>query len=200
MPLPLMPSVTSTPDTPRSATKQDDSGYGSPDFFTPPPHKDTPTSTPRPVCGKLPERATRLMEAWYREHFDDPYPPAHVVQAFAKEGGLTTTQVKKWFANKRVRTTNTLSFNGALHPRRLHRLMQRRAARHSPLDCSSSRASSPSTTAIDRLNAWYAAHRLHPMPSNADLVQLSASTGLTQEQVMRWLMLRWSRDTALPHY
>ena len=67
------------------------------------------------------------MKDWYTRHFDHPYPSDAEVEWLAQEGGVTPTQVKKWMANKRVRSYNTLSFNGAIHPRRLKRLQRQMA-------------------------------------------------------------------------
>lgn len=68
--------------------------------------------------------AVRLMEAWYQQNFDHPYPPDDIVVRLAIEGGISASQVKKWMANKRVRSYNTLSFNGSIHPKKLKRLQR----------------------------------------------------------------------------
>ncbi len=69
-------------------------------------------------------QAVELMEKWYSLHFDHPYPNDEDIQRLAKEGNISVTQVKKWMANKRVRSYNTLSFNGTVHPRKLRRLQK----------------------------------------------------------------------------
>lgn len=57
----------------------------------------------------LSRRAIKLMEAWYQSHQDHPYPSATVTEALARSGDVTTEQVRKWFANKRIRNCNTRS-------------------------------------------------------------------------------------------
>ena len=51
----------------------------------------------------LSRRAVRMMEEWYATNYEHPYPNVFVVEDFAKSGGITNEQVKKWFANKRNR-------------------------------------------------------------------------------------------------
>lgn len=55
----------------------------------------------------LSKPAVRLMEQWYRQHSDHPYPNSFEVDFLAREGSISTEQVKKWFANKRNRSANT---------------------------------------------------------------------------------------------
>ena len=65
------------------------------------------------------------MEEWYRQNFDHPYPSDAEVEQLACTGGITVNQVKKWMANKRTRTHNTLSFNGSVHPSNVRRAGRR---------------------------------------------------------------------------
>ena len=80
----------------------------------------------------LNRQAVRYMEYWYNLHFDHPYPTDAEAQELAKKGGITVAQVKKWMANKRVRSYNTLSFNGSIHPRKLKRLKQQQEMVYQP--------------------------------------------------------------------
>lgn len=86
----------------------------------------------------LSSKAVQLMERWYQENVHHPYPSDEVVSYFAEHGNITKTQVRKWMANKRVRSNNTLSFNGTIHPKRLQRLKKEHASsrllRHHPYD------------------------------------------------------------------
>ena len=52
-------------------------------------------------------KAVNIMTCWYEDHLDNPYPSKAEKEMMAKEGGLTLTQVKSWFANKRNRSNNT---------------------------------------------------------------------------------------------
>ena len=62
--------------------------------------------------------AVTAMERWYELHRDHPYPSDEVINLIARTGNITTAQVRKWMANKRVRSHNTLSYNQASLVRR----------------------------------------------------------------------------------
>ncbi|XP_060599223.1 pre-B-cell leukemia transcription factor 2-like [Ruditapes philippinarum] len=51
--------------------------------------------------------AVEVMTEWYDRHIDNPYPTDEEKLALADMGGLSLSQVKAWFANKRNRTNNT---------------------------------------------------------------------------------------------
>ena len=51
--------------------------------------------------------AVEIMTDWFDKHIDSPYPTDEEKQALADLGGLSLSQVKAWFANKRNRTNNT---------------------------------------------------------------------------------------------
>lgn len=59
---------------------------------------------PRPLLSK---RAVQLMEKWYDNHLEHPYPNTDTIEQLATAGNITSEQVKKWFANKRNRSNNT---------------------------------------------------------------------------------------------
>ncbi|XP_060062425.1 uncharacterized protein LOC132542988 [Ylistrum balloti] len=59
---------------------------------------------PRPLLSK---KSVRVMEEWYDNHLEHPYPTASTVELLADKGKISTEQVKKWFANKRNRSNNT---------------------------------------------------------------------------------------------
>ncbi|CAF3674258.1 unnamed protein product [Rotaria sp. Silwood1] len=63
---------------------------------------------------QLPEKAIRLMNAWYLAHEDNPYPNRNDLDYLSTNGGIKESQVKAWFSNKRNRTQNT-------HPKRAKR-------------------------------------------------------------------------------
>ncbi len=67
---------------------------------------------------QLPERAIRLMNAWFLAHEDNPYPNRNDLDYLATNGGIKESQVKAWFSNKRNRTQNT-------HPKRAKRYLIR---------------------------------------------------------------------------
>lgn len=82
----------------------------------------TPTRHKIKKSRHLSPKALDMMESWYSQHFHHPYPSEDIVCYIVKHGHVTATQVKKWMANKRVRSSNTLAFNGTIHPKRLRRL------------------------------------------------------------------------------
>ncbi len=57
----------------------------------------------------LTRRAIQLMESWYCTHQEHPYPSATTTEALSRSGSISTEQVRKWFANKRLRNRNTRS-------------------------------------------------------------------------------------------
>ncbi|XP_053384901.1 uncharacterized protein LOC128550258 [Mercenaria mercenaria] len=54
----------------------------------------------------LPKHAVKVMQTWYEENLENPYPSREVTLSMASEGGVTVEQIRKWFANKRNRSRN----------------------------------------------------------------------------------------------
>ena len=52
-------------------------------------------------------KAIEIMSTWYQKHTDYPYPTDKEKAEMAQKGGITLTQVRGWFSNKRNRTLNT---------------------------------------------------------------------------------------------
>ena len=48
--------------------------------------------------------AVAMMRVWYVHHVDHPYPPPGVVAHICARWSVSPDQVKKWFANRRMRT------------------------------------------------------------------------------------------------
>ncbi|XP_021369004.1 uncharacterized protein LOC110460439 isoform X2 [Mizuhopecten yessoensis] len=59
---------------------------------------------PRPLLSK---KSVKVMEDWYKDHLEHPYPTGSTVELLAERGRISCEQVKKWFANKRNRSNNT---------------------------------------------------------------------------------------------
>ena len=55
----------------------------------------------------LKQKAVDIMFEWYQQHEENPYPSKEEKERMALNGGITTMQVKSWFANKRNRSNNT---------------------------------------------------------------------------------------------
>lgn len=54
----------------------------------------------------LPKHAVTLMETWYQENLENPYPSRETTLHMASDGGISVEQIRKWFANKRNRSRN----------------------------------------------------------------------------------------------
>lgn len=78
---------------------------------------------PRPHLSKS---AVRLMEKWYSENTDHPYPDNTTIELLANTGNIGIEQVKKWFANKRNRSQNTRTLTEiAIQKRKLGLMVNR---------------------------------------------------------------------------
>ncbi|ESO88342.1 hypothetical protein LOTGIDRAFT_60240, partial [Lottia gigantea] len=55
----------------------------------------------RPVLSKS---TIQKLEAWYTAHEEHPYPNNEVIEDLSNACGITYSQVRKWFANKRNRS------------------------------------------------------------------------------------------------
>jgi len=75
---------------------------------------------------QLPEKAIRVMTAWYLANEDNPYPNRNDLDYLATNGGIKESQVKAWFSNKRNRTQNT-------HPKRAKRYLIRNQTQQNPI-------------------------------------------------------------------
>ena len=63
------------------------------------------TETPNPAKNHTLETdAIKIMEHWYKENATNPYPKRKVMETMAQQGGITFSQVNKWFCNKRQRS------------------------------------------------------------------------------------------------
>ena len=111
------PSANSTP-----GNQSNDSAYHS-DMSTPSPvaKTATPTKGPRLFSADV----IRVLDHWYHQHFDHPYPTLHDVHELARKCNLRPDQVRKWLANKRNRSHNTLTYNGNAHPKSAKKLQQK---------------------------------------------------------------------------
>ena len=73
-----------------------------------------------PEYSKISSLATSLMSNWYLSHEEHPYPDHDTCTMLAKDGHVQVEQVKRWFSNKRMRSSNTKS---------LHDIANRRSGR-----------------------------------------------------------------------
>ncbi|VDO05346.1 unnamed protein product [Rodentolepis nana] len=66
----------------------------------------------RPHRQNFTANQNRILNDWYNEHHYKPYPSTEDTKHLSNLAGLTYSQVKKWFANKRARTSS----NGVPRP------------------------------------------------------------------------------------
>ncbi|ESN99302.1 hypothetical protein HELRODRAFT_67319 [Helobdella robusta] len=57
-----------------------------------------------------------ILEDWYARHVDDPYVTEDDLKNLTNQCQLEEKQVRKWLANRRCRSRNTLKYNGKKHP------------------------------------------------------------------------------------
>lgn len=68
---------------------------------------DSTTNEMKANYTMLSDSAKDILNHWYEEHVINPYPSEDEKQLLAQHCGISVTQVKSWFANKRNRTNNT---------------------------------------------------------------------------------------------
>ena len=54
--------------------------------------------------------ATKVLHEWFAAHIEYPYPTNEEVHLLARAGNVTEVQVRKWLANRRLRTGNTFKY------------------------------------------------------------------------------------------
>ena len=64
----------------------------------------------------LDRRAIEVLNGWYTSNEANPYPSAESIAQLAQDAQLTTAQVRKWFANTRLRSHNTYKKAGRKNP------------------------------------------------------------------------------------
>lgn len=52
----------------------------------------------------FPDQVVEILNRWFVDNADYPYPDEHMTNVLAKEANISAKQVRKWFANKRVRS------------------------------------------------------------------------------------------------
>ena len=56
---------------------------------------------------QLPDRAVDIMNEYFDDHLNNPYPSLEEKEKLAQLGGITVKQVNAWFCNRRNRSQNT---------------------------------------------------------------------------------------------
>ena len=78
--------------------------------------QSTPVQMPKPNRAQqsklsrkhqLPDRAVDIMNEYFDDHLNNPYPSLEEKEKLAQLGGITVKQVNAWFCNRRNRSQNT---------------------------------------------------------------------------------------------
>ena len=190
-----------------SPVSEADSGYTSASTVDMTTSDDVTNSTMNsPYLGNrkyLDPQAIDLMELWYKDNQQHPYPSIPDLNKLAYDGHITVAQVRKWMANKRMRSSNTTS----RMPREAFVHRQRRVREVSccrtvvSSSCSDTadesrvdhypRHFTPRVTAI--LNSWFEKNRSSPYPSDEEKEQLAGDTRLTVKQIRYWFANKRTR-------
>ena len=148
-------------------------------------------------------QAIDLMELWYKDNQQHLYPSIPDLNKLAYDGHITVAQVRKWMANKRMRSSNTTS----RMPREVFVHRQRRVREVS--FCRTVVSSSCSDTAdqsrVDHyprhftprvraiLNSWFEKNRSSPYPSDEEKELLARDKRLTVKQIRYWFANKRTR-------
>lgn len=69
--------------------------------------------------------ALRIMNNWYERNSEHPYPSYETAEVMAKAGDVSVEQVKKWFANRRLRLGDTKHITDIAKRRKRSRTVSR---------------------------------------------------------------------------
>ncbi|CAC5361344.1 PBX1 [Mytilus coruscus] len=127
---------------------------------------------------------TTILTKWYENHLSYPYPTDDEVETLTILTSLSTQQVKKWMANKRVRCFNTLSITGNKHP-----IKSKLAGKKKNIDI----AKQLNEKSREVLNNWYQQHIENPYPSEQEKEVLAQGARITIAQVKSWFANKRSR-------
>jgi len=74
----------------------------------------------------LPARAVSILRSWYEDNRDHPYVDGAEAAALAAHCQLSVAQLRKWLANRRLRTNSTKHIAEVVNRRRLKSAARRR--------------------------------------------------------------------------
>ena len=150
--------------------------------------------------------AVSVLNGWYEAHYDHPYPGDTVVGELATTAKITVPQVKKWMANKRVRSSNTLPYNGSIHPKKLLKIEQLKESKKPVVTSENSIVEAPNSSekkrskrllepkAVEAMNRWYCEHNAYPYPTEDEKKRLADENNLTVSQVTCWFANKRNRS------
>ena len=146
--------------------------------------------------------ATEVLNTWYNNNVQYPYPNDVQVAQLSQLTGITARQVKKWMANKRVRCFNTLSITGNQHPIKYKYQGKGRKRKAEPIEkenCDSTTSDKrPNYTMLHEtakqiLNQWYEDHIHNPYPTDLEKQQLANQCAINAGQVKSWFANKRNR-------
>ena len=143
--------------------------------------------------------ARKVVSDWYTKNRDYPYPTEDEVLQMAAEASITTSQVIKWLANKRLRTNNTMKASGVMHPKKRQKMLLIEEAKVNP-DAAARRAAAKKNrryflkeSAVNALKKWYNDHKEHPYPTEAEKESLALEGDIKVCQVACWFANKRNR-------
>ncbi|XP_071109109.1 uncharacterized protein [Haliotis cracherodii] len=147
---------------------------------------------------------TRILTEWYEAHIKYPYPSDEDVKQLSDLGGIKPAQVRKWLANKRVRSFNTLSITGNDHP--IKYKYQGRPKKTDAAAPSNRRSQYKLLTPAAKkiLTDWYDSHQENPYPTEEEKDELADIAQISSAQVKSWFANKRSRNNntrkQIPNY
>ena len=143
--------------------------------------------------------ARKVVSDWYNKNRDYAYPTEDEVIQMAAEASISTSQVIKWLANKRLRTNNTMKTSGVMHPKRRQKMLLIEEAKVNPAAAARRAAAQKNRryflkeSAVNVLKKWYNDHKEHPYPTEAEKESLALEGDIKVCQVTCWLANRRNR-------
>ena len=140
--------------------------------------------------------ARKVVSDWYNKNRDYPYPTEDEVIQMAAEASISTSQVIKWLANKRLRTNNTMKTSGVMHPKRRQKMLLIEEAKVNPAAAVRRAAAQKNRryflkeSAVNALKRWYNDHKEHPYPTEAEKESLALEGDIKVCQVTCWFANR----------
>ncbi|XP_041361447.1 serine-rich adhesin for platelets-like [Gigantopelta aegis] len=148
---------------------------------------------------------TRVLTDWYDTHVRYPYPSDHDVSVLCDLTDIKPSQVRKWLANKRVRSFNTLSITGNDHPIK-YKYQNKEGAGVTMMQAPTRR---PQYKVLNNdakriLADWFDDHVLNPYPTEEEKEELSRRAEISVSQVKSWFANKRSRTNntrrQIPNY
>ena len=63
----------------------------------------------------IPRKARDILEAWFKDNVDSPYPKLHDKERLCIQTGLSMKKIDNWFINERSRKWHLYKRNSSLH-------------------------------------------------------------------------------------